>query len=77
MINLSINELKLVAKSISIKVYENKSETELIKILSKLEPKWKFFKPKIKEIRGNIYRMDAKKMKEIEKKFFSIRKESF
>ena len=39
MINLSINELKLVAKSISIKVYENKSETELIKILSKLEPK--------------------------------------
>ena len=54
MINLSINELKLVAKSISSKVYENKSETELTKILSKLEPKLKFSKQKIKDIRKKL-----------------------
>ena len=35
MINLSLNELKLVAKSKAIKGYENKSEDDLIKILDK------------------------------------------
>ena len=39
MINLSLNELKLAAKSRGIKDYENKSEDDLIKILS--EPKTK------------------------------------
>ena len=33
MINLSLNELKVVAKSRGIKSYENKSEDDLIKIL--------------------------------------------
>ena len=32
MINLSLDELKLVAKSRNIKDYENKSEKDLIKI---------------------------------------------
>ena len=31
MINLSLNELKLIAKSGSIKDYKNKSENDLIK----------------------------------------------
>ena len=35
MINLSLNELKLIAKSRSIKDYKGKSENDLIKILSK------------------------------------------
>ena len=39
MINLSLNELKLIAKSRNIKDYKNKSENDLIKILS--EPKTK------------------------------------
>ena len=39
MINLSLDELKLVAKSRGIKDYENKSEEDLIKILSELKPK--------------------------------------
>ena len=34
MINLSLNELKLIAKSRSIEDYKNKSEDDLIKILS-------------------------------------------
>ena len=33
MINLSLNELKLVAKSRGIKGYENKSEDDIIKII--------------------------------------------
>ena len=34
MLNLSVNELKLITKSRSIKDYENESEEELITILS-------------------------------------------
>ena len=37
MLNLSLIELKLLAKSRSIKGYENKSEDDLIKILSELK----------------------------------------
>ena len=39
MINISLDELKLVAKNRNIKDYENKSEEDLIKILSKPKPK--------------------------------------
>ena len=39
MINLSLNELKLIAKSRNIKDCKNKSENELMKTLS--EPKSK------------------------------------
>ena len=44
MINLSLNELKLIAKSRSIKDY--KSEEDSIKILSKSKPKINFSKKK-------------------------------
>ena len=37
-INLSLNELKLIAKSRSIKDYEKKSEDDLIKMLSEPKP---------------------------------------
>ena len=39
MINLSLDELKLVAKNRNIEGYENKSEDHLINILSELKPK--------------------------------------
>ena len=51
MINLSLNELKLIAKSRNIKDYKNKSENDLIKILSKPKPKINLSKKKIKEIK--------------------------
>ena len=55
MINLSLNELKLIAKIRSIKGYENKSE-DLIKILRELNPKPKISlsKKKIKEIKKDF-----------------------
>ena len=39
MINLSLNELKLTAKSRSVQDYRNKSEEDLIKILCEPKPK--------------------------------------
>ena len=44
MINLSLIELKLIAKNRDIKDYENKSEDDLIKILMNQKQKWNFLK---------------------------------
>ena len=49
MINLSLNELKLIAKSRSVQDYRNKSEEDLIKILSEPKPKISLSKKKIKK----------------------------
>ena len=51
MTNLSLNELKLVAKSRDIIGYKEKSQKDLIKILSKSKPKISPPKKKLKEIR--------------------------
>ena len=39
MINLSLDKLKLIAQSRNISDYENKSEKDLVKALSKPKPK--------------------------------------
>ena len=52
MINLSLNELKLVAKNRDINDYENKSEEDLIKILG--ERKIGIPEKKIKEIKKDF-----------------------
>ena len=49
MINLSLYGLKLVAESRSVKDYKNKSEEDLIKILSEPKPKISLSKKKIKK----------------------------
>ena len=54
MISLSLNELKLVAKSRGIKHYESKSEYELIKMLRKPKPKIFVTKQRTKEVRKNL-----------------------
>ena len=80
MLNLSLNELKVIAKNRGIKGYKSMFEDDLIKIFS--EPKTKsklsekrikdtredinklrdrFSKPKIKEIRKNLYEIENKK----------------
>ena len=53
-INLSLNELKLIAKSRSIKDYKNKSEEYLTKILSDWKPKMSLFKKKLEEIKKDL-----------------------
>ena len=52
MINLSLDELKLVAKNRNIRDYENKSE-DLIKILSEPKPRKSITKKKLKGILAN------------------------
>ena len=61
MINLSLDELRLIAENRNIRDYENKSKKDLIKAIS--EPK---SKPKIKII-------NKKKLEEIKKDFNELR----
>ena len=58
MINLSLNELKLIAKTRNIKDYKNKSENDLIKILSEPKPKINLSKKKVKEIKRYFSKLD-------------------
>ena len=57
MISLSLDELKLVAKNRGIKDYKNKSEDDLIKILSKLKTKTSLTKKKIRDIRKDFNKL--------------------
>ena len=83
MLNLSLNELKLVAKSRGIKGVKSMSKEKLLSTLSESESAEKgnnfdnarikkireyfvklrnrFLKPKIKEIRRNLYEIEKKK----------------
>ena len=54
MINLSLIELKLIAKNRDIKDYENKSEDDLIKIFSEPKTKMKLSKKRIRNIREKL-----------------------
>ena len=54
LISLSLNKIKLFAKSRGIKDDEDKSENYLIKILCKPEPKIKFSKQRIKKSEKNL-----------------------
>ena len=77
MINLSFNELKLIAQYRNISDYENKSKEDLIKALSKPKPKLGINKNKLDEIRKDFYNLGLSflKKKQISiEKFFMILK---
>ena len=57
MINLSLNKLRLTAKRRNIKDFKNKSENDLIKILSEPKPKINFSKRKIKKIKKDFSKL--------------------
>ena len=57
MLNLTLNELKLVAKSRGIKDYENKSKDNLIKIPSEPKTKISLSKEKIKGTRKDFNKL--------------------
>ena len=77
MINLSLNELKLFAKSRSIKDYKGESGEDLIKILSKPKPKINLSKKKIKEIKKDFtkfrYRFSKWKINEFRRSLYNIK----
>ena len=51
MINLTLDELNLIAESRNMRDYENKSEKDLIKALSQPKPKIRSIKKKLEEIK--------------------------
>ena len=55
MVNLSLDELKLITKNRSVKDQKNKPEEDLIKILSEPKPRINLSKKKIKEIKKNVW----------------------
>ena len=68
MINLSLDELRLIAQKRIIRDYENKSENNLIKALSEPKPKIKIDKNKLEEIRKDFNELRHKfSKKEIDK----------
>ena len=103
MLILSLNELKLIAKSRGIKGYKTMSKERLLSALNESvkegerndnarikkirerfsELRDRFSRPKIKEIRRNIYQIENKKcfstvrMKEIEKNLLGLKNNLF
>ena len=77
MINLSLDELRLIAKNRNIQGYENKSEEDLIKILSKLKPKISITKKKLKEIKKDFsklrHKFSKKEIDRFRKSFYNIK----
>ena len=76
MISLSLNELKLVPKSRGIKGYGNKSEDELMKILSEPKPKIGLSKTRIKKTSGKFNELRSRfskpKIKEVRRNIIII-----
>ena len=60
MINLSFNELKLIAQYRNVSDYENKSKEDLIKALSRPKPKLGINKTKLEEVRKDFYNLRCK-----------------
>ena len=77
MINLSLNELKLIASSRNIKDYKNKSANDLIKILSEPKPETNLSKNKIKEFKKDFsklkYRFSKSKINEFRRSLYNIK----
>ena len=77
MIKLELNDLKAIPKSRNIKDYEEKSEKDLLKILSKPKPKISISKKKLKEIKKDFRELKNKFSKEeinkFRKRFYTIK----
>ena len=77
MINLSLNEWKLIAKSRSVKDYKNESEKDLIRRISQPKPKVNASKNKIKEIKKDFrevrYGFSKSKVNEFRRSLYDIK----
>ena len=59
-LNLSLNELRLIAEHRNISDYENKSVKDLIKALSVSRPRLGIKKDKLKEVKEDFYNLKYK-----------------
>ena len=76
-LNLSLNELKLIAEHRNISDYENKSAKHLIKALRRSRRRLGIKKNKLKEIKQDFYNLrnnfSKKDMDEYRKLFYDIK----
>ena len=77
MINLSLDELTLIAQNRNIRDYENKSEEDLIKALIERKPKIRINKKKLQEIRNDFnelrHKFSKKEVDKYRKDFYDIK----
>ena len=77
MINLSLDELRLIVQNRNIRDYENKSEKDLIKALSKSKPKIRINKKKLEEIGKDFnelrHKLSKKEIDKYRKAFYDIK----
>ena len=77
MISLILDEVKLVAKNRNIRDYKNKSEEDLIKILSESKPRIRINKKKLKEIKKDFcelkHRFSKEEIDKFRKSFYNIK----
>ena len=57
MINLLLDQLRLIAQNRNIRDYKNKSERDLIKALTEPKPKIRINKKKLEGIRKDFYEL--------------------
>ena len=77
MINLLLDELKLIAESRNIRYHEHKSKKDLIKALSEPKPKIRINKKKLEEIRKDFnelrHKFSKKEIDKYRKTFYDIK----
>ena len=77
MINLALDEIRLIAQNRNIRDYENKSEEDLIKALSEPKPKIRINKKKLEEIRKDFnelrHKFSKKEVDKYRKAFYDIK----
>ena len=71
-LNLSLNELRLIAKYRNISDYENKSAKDLIKALTMSRPRLGIKKNKLKEIKEDFYNLRQKFSKKDADKYIKL-----
>ena len=72
MMNLLLDELKLIAQIRNISDYENKSKEDLIKALSKPKPKLGINKKRLEEVRKDFYKLRHKFSKKEAEKYRKV-----
>ena len=76
MINLSLDDLRLIAQNRNIRDYGNKSEKDLIKALSEPKPKTRINKSKLEEIKKDFnelrHKFSKKEIDKYRKAFYEI-----
>ena len=77
MLNLWLDELRLITQNRNIRDYENKSEKDLIKALSEPKPKIRINKKKLEEIRKDFnelrHKFSKKEIDKYRKAFYVIK----